>query len=171
MNKFKTAALIILLPAMLISCGEKPQEKSAPIKKIEPKPQALATAGEKIDVSAQIELTVKAKKRNPFANYVVSIKGPEKPKVKGPLECCDIPVFKLLAVVISPDKTFALLQSPDNKRYIVRKGDVIGTRDGKIVKFSQRSITIKELVPEEPGRPATAIETELKLPLEPEMKK
>lgn len=171
MNKIKVAAFIALIPAMLISCGEKPQEKAGPVKKIAPKPPSEAMPASPIDISAQIESTVRAKKRNPFMNYVVAAKGSERTKVKGPLECCEAGAFKLLAVVNSPDNAFALIQAPDNKRYIVRRGDVIGTKEGKIVKFGPRSITVREAVPDEAGRPPIMVDTELKLPLEAESKK
>ena len=82
-------------------------------------------------------------RRNPFASYLA--KQIEKPaRERTPLECCDLMTFKVSAVVVSPTGNYALLQASDGKRYIVKKGDRIGLKDGSIVHIGKDVLVVEE---------------------------
>lgn len=172
-SRLKITALAALLPVLLISCEDKPQEQSQVIKKTKA-PQALKAEPGAEGAGKGEKQAEEKKKRNPFSNEaaVTVAKTKEQVKVKkGPLECCEVVSFKLVAVVNTPNNAFGLIESPDKKRYIVRVGDAFGNKDGNVVKINLRSITIREKAPEEPDKPPTTQDVELRLPLEPELKK
>ena len=85
-------------------------------------------------------------------------------KVKGPLECCEAGSFKVIAVVTGLEKSSALVLAPDMKRYIVREGDILGVREGRIVKIDGKGITIREKMLDEDGKAATINDVELRMP-------
>lgn len=173
-NRTKLALAIALLPCLLLSCKAKPpQDETAQVKKAAQapaagvKPEAAPAPG--IETTAKIEPTAETSHRNPFLNYLVIAKArsaEQSKRVKGPLECCEIGVFKVIAIVISPERSFALVQAADNKRYIVRKGDVLGSRDGRVVKIERRSITVREPIKDESGKVVSSTDTDLMLPAE-----
>jgi Tfp pilus assembly protein PilP len=69
-----------------------------------------------------------------------------------------------MAAVVSKDKSYALILAPDTKRYIVKKGDAIGTREGKITKIDISGITVREVERDARGEILSTPETELRLP-------
>ena len=171
-NRTKLALAIALLPCMLLSCKAKPkQEEAAPVKKAAQagvKPESALAPGA-IETTARVEPTAAASHRNPFLDYLVIAKAKsaeQSKRVKGPLECCELGVFKVIAIVISPERSFALVQATDNKRYIVRKGDVLGYRDGRVIKIERRSITVREPIRDESGKVVSSTDTDLMLPAE-----
>lgn len=155
---------ILLFP--LISCGKKEETREVqPVRKVKPVQQAPAPA-EAISAAAPIASTIEARERNPFQSYIVLMRATEGArKVKGPLECCELGLFKLQAAVESPDNAFALVQAPDGKRYIVRRGDVMGLMGGKVIVIRSKSITVRE-VNKQDGKVISTADTELKLPSE-----
>lgn len=159
---FKILIVALFLPLLLLSC--KGKEEPEPLKPLKPaKPAEAPLPAPTADVTAGIEPT--APQRNPFLSYILLMKGRETvQKIKGPLECCELGLFKLIAVVESHDSAFALVQTPDNKRYVVRLGDLIGAREGKIVKIAKRSLTVREVTRDENGQIASTMDVELKIP-------
>ncbi len=104
-------------------------------------------------------------RRNPFLSHIVLEAGVKKEKkVKGPLECCDAGSFKVIAVVTGLEKSSALVLAPDMKRYIVREGDILGTRGGRIVKIDGKGVTIRERLLDEDGKTASINDVELMMP-------
>ncbi len=156
--------LLLLIPFALVSCqGEEPQNnaplKRAPRPKKKPEPQ--------VTVEEKKEFVVETIKRNPFMNFMVK-KGirKESKRVKGPLECCDVKLFRLLAVVSGIDMPRAVVQAPDNKKYIVKIGDRMGLNDGRIVHIDRGSITVREKIYNEFGEVVGTNDVKLSLPSE-----
>ncbi len=155
---------IVFMSLVLVSCqGEAPEQagpvKRAPRPEKKPEPEAKVEEKEEVDVA-----TVK---RNPFLNFMVK-KGVRKEdeRVKGPLECCELNLFKVIAVVSGIDEPRAVIQAPDNKKYIVKIGDRMGTNDGRIIRIGRGSITVREKVRNEFGEVVATNDVELALPRE-----
>lgn len=160
-----------LLPFVLISCGGKEEKFTAPVHK--PKAAAAPKAAEQAGPQTELhELTAASKDRNPFVSYIMLMRSERTPaKIKGPLECCDVSRFKLLAVIVAPPNSSALLQAPDGKRYIVKNGDLLGSRDGRIVHIKSRSLVVRERTLDEAGKVISSEDVELMLPAKEEGKK
>ena len=81
------------------------------------------------------------------------------------MECCELNLFRLVAVVLSPESSYALVESPDKKRYIVRRGDLIGAMAGKITRINAKSITVREYDRDVTGKVISTNDEELRLPI------
>lgn len=168
MAMLKRLLLILIVPLVVASCGgsapeEEPKVKRAPRPK--PKPAAEARADQADEKAPEISPDVKH--RNPFLSYVVVRKGSQKDKkIRGPLERYPLEVFRVIAVVAgdSTRDSYALVQAPDNKRYIVRTGDVMGNKEGRIVGINTGGITVKEVNRNFAGEVTSTTEQVLKLP-------
>lgn len=167
---FKIAALAILVPLIFLSCKKQEQPSPQPPVKKAPAAQSAPTApAGGADIAAKVDSTIDARHRNPFQSHIILMKGLEGPKkMKGPIECCDLTLFRLVAVVASPESSFALVQAPDGKRYVVKKGDLIGSREGRISSIDPRSITVREYNKDENGKVISSEDIELKIPTEKE---
>lgn len=162
-KRFRILFAIALVPLLLISCKKEEQPQPVPVKKAQP--ARPAQAPQTIDITAPAEPSIGLKQRNPFLSYLVLLKGVEgAKKIKGPLECCELNQFKLVAVVVSSERSSALVQAPDSKRYIVKVGDIMGARDGRIVKIEDRSITVREYARDDAGKVTSSADIEIRLP-------
>ncbi|MBI5642956.1 MAG: pilus assembly protein PilP [Deltaproteobacteria bacterium] len=167
MSKFlKIGVLLLAAPLFLASCGKEEPQESQPIKKAPAAAPAPPAAGQ-VDTAAAPDASAVGVHRNPFQSHILLMKGVEAvKKIKGPLECCELSTFKLSAVVIGGEHSFGLVQATDGKRYVVRKGDLIGTREGKIVKIYTGGITVREYSRDQEGKVINTEDTDLRLPSE-----
>jgi Tfp pilus assembly protein PilP len=154
------ALAALLFP--LISCSKNEEVKVEPVKKAAPAPPPKVTPTA-INIAAPVESTVEVKQRNPFQSYILLMRAEGSKKARGPLECCELSLFRLQAVVVGQDNAFALVQAPDGKRYIVRRGDVIGAMGGRIIRVGPKSIIVREVNMQD-GKVTSSNDTELKLP-------
>jgi type IV pilus assembly protein PilP len=84
-------------------------------------------------------------RRDPFIPLIERLETRKKKKgVPGTLESYDVSEFKLVAVASKDGERYALILSPDNKAFTVRKGTVLGLYEGKVKDISDNSITIVE---------------------------
>jgi type IV pilus assembly protein PilP len=158
--------VFLLVPFLLTSCGgEEPQEPEVQIKQVAKPPEPTDVVEEEKEEAAPEPVTFPAKKmRNPFQTFIVK-KTPVGPtRIKGPLECCDIKLFKVMAVVSGIDEPRALVLAPDGKKYTVKQGDRMGTKDGKIIAIKDKSIIVKELVRDLVGNVVSTENVEISLP-------
>lgn len=167
-KRFNIVVAGALTALLMTSCSKEEPKQAEPVKQAESAPKK-AQDMEAADKTAGIEPTIDARHRNPFQSHIIVMKGAEdgaKKAVKGPLECCELNTFKIMAVVSSPENAFALVQAPDSKRYIVRKGDKMGANEGRIVKIAKSSITVREPNKDEKGIVVSTTDIELNLSYE-----
>ncbi len=151
----------------MLSCKKEAPKEAEPEKRPEAAAPAPAAkpAAEPVQEAKPKEEEEPGLKRNPFLSHIVLEAGVKKEqKVKGPLECCEAGSFKVIAVVTGLEKSSALVLAPDMKRYIVREGDVLGAREGRIVKIDARGITVREKIFDEDGKTASISDVELRMP-------
>jgi len=157
--------LLIALSASVIflGCGRE-EPDMGPIKRApRPAEEPAAEAASAREAVGQVA-PLGAKQRNPFQNYILLTRGDEKAgKVRGPLECCELELFKVNGVVLAPDDSYALVQAPDGKRYIVRPGFVMGLREGKVIGIDSRGLTVREYVRDSKGKVISKNDVELSL--------
>ncbi|HAO93867.1 MAG: hypothetical protein A2X93_01755 [Deltaproteobacteria bacterium GWC2_56_8] len=169
-RRFVILFLAASLSLAITACKKEEPKPEEPIKKAQPAAQAAPQAAPaSIDASAKADASVEAsRRRNPFQSHILLLRGTaDGPrKIKGPLECCELALFKVHAIVAARDGAFALAQAPDGKRYVVRKGDVIGTKEGKVIKIDGRAITVREFTRDQEGKVISTDDTDLKLPAE-----
>ena len=165
----KILIALLVLPLFLVSCGSKaPEEEWKPKRaKVATTPKANLASIKKAKIrSMEKKMMVRGPENNPFLSHIIVRKGVEtEEQLKGPLECCAISLFRLLAVVVGSESSYALLQAPDSKRYIVRKGDLIGTRGGKVVRIDKMGLTIRENSYNTSGKVISSSDTALMLPI------
>jgi Tfp pilus assembly protein PilP len=166
----KILIALLVLPLFLISCGS-----DAPDEEWKPKRAKVKVATPKVDLAKakkaklkklEAEMIVSGPENNPFLSHIIIRKGVEtEAELKGPLECCAISLFRLVAVVVGSESSYALLKAPDDKRYIVRKGDLIGTRGGKVVRIDKMGLTVREHSYNNSGKVISSSDTALMLPI------
>ncbi len=170
-GRFKIFILLLVAPLFLVSCGSQaPQDEWKPKRAKVKRPDAANArlAGEKAAKikAMEKEMISKGPEGNPFLSDIIIRKAAESDEqLKGPLECCAISLFRLLAVVVGSDSSYALVQAPDGKRYIVRKDDRIGTRGGKVIKIDGTGLIIRENNYSVSGKVVSASDTVLMLPV------
>lgn len=165
--KLKYIILAALVPLFMFSCKkEEPKEAEPEKKPAATSPAAAAKpAAEPVQEAKAKEEDEPGLRRNPFLSHIVLEAGVKKEKkVKGPLECCEAGSFKVIAVVTGLEKSSALVLAPDMKRYIVREGDILGVREGRIVKIDGKGVTIRERLLDEDGKTASINDVELRMP-------
>lgn len=171
---------LILIAFSLIACkkGEPPQP--TPIVKREvvkspspqPPPQEVTPvvepvpAGLKQGVEEKAEeTTAEWKKRNPFKPFVSKAleRAPEVAEPKVPLQRFDMGQLKLVAIIWGINSPTAMVEAPDGKGYIVKKGDLIGNRNGVVARVERDKVIVEERFKNYLGEVQTQ-EIELKLP-------
>ncbi|MBI5345258.1 MAG: pilus assembly protein PilP [Deltaproteobacteria bacterium] len=165
-DRIRAYLIIAAIPLFLLACKSEGPKEAAPIKKAQPaKPDVAVKAAEGTGAASFAEPDAEGARRNPFQSYIILARGTEKgKKAKGPLECCELGVFKVMAVVYGGEHSSALVQSPDKKRYIVKKGDIIGTMEGRVIKVEPWGIIVTESIKDEEGKVISTSDIELRLP-------
>jgi len=162
----KKGILIALIPLAVAACGKKEEPAPAPVKKAAA-PAATAPA-EPAAVKKELELKAEelnAKFRNPFQSHIMLLRDTEiSKKIKGPLECCDFDQFRIVAVITGHESGYALVEGPGSKRYVVKRGDAMGPRDGKVVNVTNNGLVVREYVRDEDGRIISSQDIEVKMP-------
>ena len=162
--------LIFALPIFLISCGDdavnsgslKARGKMPVPKKAKPVKKAVVPK-KIIKVSKDVEADVRVGLRNPFQSYIAQeVKTDD--RVLGPLECCELGLFRLMAVISGIDNSRALIMAPDGQKYITKKGDIMGLRGGKITKIYKNKIVVEEKHQDPSGKKMLKELVEIKLP-------
>lgn len=167
--RHKMIMAALFLPLLLVSCGKDEVKQTEAPKQASTAGKAQAAAGQSIETSAALHATAEHSSRNPFQSHIILMKGAEsavKKAVKGPLECCELSLFRLMAVVSSAENSFALVLSPDSKRYVVRRGDKIGSNEGKVVKIGDNRVIVREPNKDEKGNILSTTDIEMMLPTE-----
>lgn len=156
--------------AALNSC--KGKEPPAPVLAQPVKVSAPPAPGEAVTPEAKVpQPPVETKLRNPFMSFLAAKKTGPAERVKTPLECCDTSIFRLMAVITGDNGKplgLGLIQTPEGKRYVVRTGDRVGLKEGRITGFTGRSLIVEELERDDEGNVASRNKIELSLPKEEE---
>lgn len=111
------------------------------------------------------EPLLEKKQRNPFKPFITKVT--EKAAIvvpKTPLQKYELDQLKLVAIMWDMNGSVAMVETPDGKGYSVKKGDLIGNRDGRVKRINKDIIVVEERFTEPTGE-VTASEFILKLPL------
>jgi type IV pilus assembly protein PilP len=111
------------------------------------------------------EAAVEVRQKNPFKPFIT--KTTEKVSVvvpKTPLQKYELDQFKLIAIMWGMNGSIAMIEAPDGKGYSIKKGDLVGSRDGRVKRIEKNKIVVEEKFTEASGE-TTSNEFEIKLPL------
>ncbi|MBI5047326.1 MAG: pilus assembly protein PilP [Deltaproteobacteria bacterium] len=111
------------------------------------------------------EAAIELKQKNPFKPFIT--KATEKVSVvvpKTPLQKYELDQFKLIAIMWGMNGSIAMIEAPDGKGYSIKKGDLVGSRDGRVKRIEKNKIVVEEKFTEASGETKSS-EFEIKLPL------
>jgi type IV pilus assembly protein PilP len=84
-------------------------------------------------------------RRDPFKSLLVLQEKKRDITLLPPIQQVDLSAFKVIGIVLDPSGgNKAMLQAPDSKTYVVKKGDVIGRNEGEIQAISRSGIAVRE---------------------------
>ncbi len=148
MKKRAVIYLAFFFVAVLLgACGGGEQEKNVQLKRARP-PRKIVKKVDKKPGKMIVDPSI-ALKRNPFKSYLAETEIEGEKRIKTPLECCDLRSFKILAVISGIEDARVLVLSPDGKRHDVRRGDLIGAREGRVYAITAKGLIVDELVKDE----------------------
>lgn len=169
-SKLKLFTVYCLLSTVFIGCqqGGAPSQPQTPAasqtKKEAPKPVATLPA-EEVKAEKKEAAAVDVKQKNPFKPFIA--KATDKPAVvvpKMPLQKYELEQLKLVAIMWGMNGSIAMVEAPDGKGYSVKKGDLIGNKDGRVKRIDKDRVVVEEKFTEAGGE-TTSSEFEIKLPL------
>lgn len=153
---------ILVALLALAACGDdapapaaQPKSAPAPAKKEAPKAddkQAEAAATPTIDYAYS-----PVGKRDPFRSVLDEKQGPqetgqERPDC-GPLCKWELEQLKLVAVISGVSNPLAMVEDPNGKGYIVRRGTFVGKRNGKVTQIRAGELVVTEIYKDQMGKP------------------
>ncbi|MFQ5428020.1 MAG: pilus assembly protein PilP [Thermodesulfobacteriota bacterium] len=162
-RRYMKILFVILVPLFITACGSDDSETFVP-KRAKPKVVVADPVISEGNLIESRQAGFEKPKRNPFLSYIMVRKGKEKvQRIRGPLECCGLNLFRVMAVVLSGDSSYALVHAPDGKRYIVRRGDLMGLVGGRVVKIDSDGLKVREYTRDDEGRALSFKDRELKI--------
>lgn len=146
---FAISALIVI-SAFLGCKGKQPTPPAKAVKT----PEQASTAVQPEALQAQKQETEQTEgyvyqprdRRDPFVPLVVAKQKSQKKSAgtSGTLQSYDISEFTLLAIARKGETYYALLSTPDNRSFTVRKGTVIGFNRGRVEEITKDKVLIVE---------------------------
>jgi type IV pilus assembly protein PilP len=160
-----TFFLILSVPFLLTACkGDEPRQPATVVKKRAPKrvKQPVAAAKAKVEGS-KAPLSVGRIERNPFKPFTASVGGRKVVQPRTPLQRYQVGQLKLVAVIWGIDPPVGMLETPEGKGFVVRRGDLVGDRNGKVARVKRDRVVVVERYKDLSGRFVTK-KMEIKLP-------
>lgn len=132
-------------PAAPVAAAPKAAAPAA-AKKPEPAPAVAPDAGIAADQAPYIYAYNPLGKRDPFRNPIeeVRVSTVQSAICSEPLCQWDLTQLNLVAVVTGDANPLAMVQDPDSKGYVVRRGSKMGKQGGKVTQILRDSITVTE---------------------------
>ena len=162
------AVRIPILVALLVlsGCGEEVATPAAPTPKPAPAPAkkeaAQAQDANKQQADAAAVPTIEyayspVGKRDPFRSALEDKQGPqesgqERPDC-GPLCKWELEQLKLVAVISGVSNPLAMVEDPNGRGYIVRRGTFVGKRNGKVTQIQAGELVVTEIYKDQMGKP------------------
>ncbi len=146
---------------LLAACGGE-QEEDVQLKRTAIPEKTIEVVDKnpgKVIVDSSIALN-----RNPFKSYLALEEVVGEGRVRTALECCDLQVFRIMAIISGIEDSRVRIVSPDGKRYDVGKGDLIGSREGRVYAITPKGLIVDELVKDEKSGKMIRTRVELRLP-------
>ncbi len=162
------AVRIPILVALLVlaGCGE---QVAAPTASSTPKPApapAKKDPASAQDPAKQVEASVPmieyayspVGKRDPFRSVLDEKQGPQEsggPDTHncGPLCKWELEQLKLVAVISGVSNPLAMVEDPNGRGYIVRRGTFVGKRNGKVTQIRAGEVVVTEIYKDQMGKP------------------
>jgi type IV pilus assembly protein PilP len=151
-----TVFCFVMISLLFSSYGCSDQPSSPPVQVAQTLPVAAAPASQPSVAQPEAEalevpeptgyIYDRRDRRDPFVPLIVPKKKVKKDKdVKpGTLESYDLSEFKLGAIAKKGKDYFALITTPDNRSFTVRKGMAIGLNKGKVKDITRDKIVLVE---------------------------
>lgn len=150
MNKLLVILIAVTLPVAIIGC-DSGQQGNAPNNQVnkpktaskpQPKPREKVVANATPEVRFVYD---PAGKRDPFVS-LVAVRKPiaEKKEPLTPLQEYDLSQFRLIAAIIGKNNPQAMVEAPDGKPYILKKGVLIGKNNGVVVGIDSNKVVVEE---------------------------
>ncbi len=139
---------LILLAILALFLGVRPVfgAPPAPAQAAAPAPAAMAAPAAAAQNPSADEFHYNwAGRRDPFKSLLVLQEKKRDVSMLPPIQQVDLATFKVLGIIL--DKLAgnrAMLQAPDAKTYVIKKGDLIGKNEGEILSIEMNGITVKE---------------------------
>ncbi|RJQ20308.1 MAG: hypothetical protein C4560_05290 [Nitrospiraceae bacterium] len=144
-------AIIISIFFVLYGCKDQPAVKAVKkLKTTEAGKEAALQQQPVVQEAPQEEgyIYQQGNRRDPFEPLIVASKKSAKKESgrtgPGTLESYDISEFSLVAVARKGDGYFALLTTPDNRSFTVRKGSIIGLNKGRVEEITKDRVVLAE---------------------------
>jgi type IV pilus assembly protein PilP len=83
-------------------------------------------------------------RRDPFRSILVTSENVKKFERLLPLQRVEIAEMKLIGIVWGSLGSAAMVETPDGKGYTIRKGTLLGPRNGVVKKITERNVTVLE---------------------------
>ncbi len=142
---FRGYICLLALILLVISCGKK--ESKAPEGVVKRIHQPKASIPPKPGEGAQAVMDrsfFQLPERNPFRTYIVQSAPEEVFEPKIPLQRYELSQLRLVAVVWGIPTPVGMIETPDGKGYTVKRGDLVGNKNGRVVSITENSIVIEE---------------------------
>ncbi|MBI5286030.1 MAG: pilus assembly protein PilP [Deltaproteobacteria bacterium] len=147
-SRFFVALLMVFASVTACKKAEPPQSPVPVVKKeaVKPPPAPPQEVKEAKVEEKKAEEVIPQRKRNPFKPFVVKgVGGPiEVVEPKVPLQRFEMSQLKLVAIVWGIDPPVGMVEAPDGKGYIIKKGDLIGNRNGFVAKVDKDQVVVEE---------------------------
>jgi type IV pilus assembly protein PilP len=152
---FRKTVLVALLAAA--ACGEPPP--AAPKPPPAPPPKKAEVAAEKpVEAAPSIEYAYSpVGKRDPFRSIIDEANKPSESEAVrpdcGPLCKWELEQLKLVAVISGISNPMAMVEDPNGRGYIVRRGTFVGKRNGKVTQIRSGEVVVTEIYKDQMGKP------------------
>ncbi len=150
-----TFFLILSVPFLLTACkGDETRQPAAVVKKQTPKrvKQPVAAAKKEKVEKSRLPLSVGRLDRNPFKPFTTSVGSKKVAQPRTPLQRYQVDQFKLVAVIWGIDPPVGMLETSDGKGFVVRRGDLVGDRNGKVSRVKRDRVVVVESYKDLSGR-------------------
>ncbi|MCC6535198.1 MAG: pilus assembly protein PilP [Burkholderiales bacterium] len=156
----RTRAVIALAGLVLVACGEQHEDLQAWIKeqdnmprpRIDPLPEVkpFEAFAYNADKDGLVDPFKPRKIEAPKATAGSGIR-PDLNRPREPLEAYPLENLRMVGTLAQKKEVFALIKTPDNNLFRVRKGNYLGQNFGQITEIDEGSVKLKEIIQDGAG--------------------
>ena len=144
----------------LMACGEAPPPAPAakPAAAAAPKKAEQASTDKPADAAPTVEYAYSpVGKRDPFRSIIDDVNKPQEGESTrpdcGPLCKWELEQLRLVAVISGVSNPLAMVEDPNGRGYVVRRGTFVGKRNGKVTQIRAGELVVTEIYRDQMGKP------------------